>query len=120
MVLFGPVPSDDCAIARWVWGDLGRDTSRAADQYLGKHHIGGSWAYLKVPALLKVAMLGMVQYRLLLYGEQCFGLLKGCSLQLEGLSCLSFLAVFLHGLHPSAQLTWMQTCSRSVALRLRH
>jgi hypothetical protein len=68
VMVFGPAPPEDCPKARWVWGDIGRETLAAAKRYLDDHKIGGSWSYLKEPALLKVAMMGMTEYRLLLYG----------------------------------------------------
>lgn len=74
VVVLGPRPPDDCTQARWVWGAVGEETLRAAGEYLNSNKVGGDWSYLKRPALLKIAMMGLVQYRLLLYGTYSRGM----------------------------------------------
>ena len=59
--------SQDCPHARYVWTAEAKATDAAAAEYLSHTSISGGWAYLKKPALLKVAVLSLVEYDLLLF-----------------------------------------------------
>ena len=67
IMILSPAAPGECPPARWVWGEVGREVHEAAARYLAAHHIGGTWAYLKQPVLLKLALLGMTQYSLLVF-----------------------------------------------------
>ena len=60
---------EDCPEARWIWGHLGKETLHAVRKYATRMLIQGDWAFLKESALLKIAMLGLTQYDLIVYGE---------------------------------------------------
>ena len=66
IVLFGE-PSEDCPTALRLWGTVGRETAAAAEAYLKRTAIGGSWSYLRRPALLKLGILGLTRFQLILY-----------------------------------------------------